>query len=343
MSSRCNSAQDPSARWLRWTGSLSSVPRPGGHTSTMRRPRVALAVLAMLLVGTGCSSVDQAETPSTPIPVSGDLVVLPYCPVSDDASQQPSTSPSASEVLFEVEAESSGPWRVGTLLSNDGLSWSEPEIRSRDLMPLPTSEQPAARFVIKNYDRPWLPTMALAVGGSAGLTWHPATHMVRGAEGGSGFEYEAAHQELPSQQELEAVTARNVGQASVPSAPESVRALLGSADDTPWARFNQARGMFLDQVVADGHGTRTNLTVERVAELAAGGTGDPFEIVAVSASLARWAGLASRIGFGYDGGYEAGGRIQVTDDHATYFVEVEVGESVWAPLIGRPTKATPCP
>jgi hypothetical protein len=92
--------------------------------------------------------------------------------------------------------------------------------------------------------------------------------------------------------------------------------------------------------------------------LAGSKEGTPYEIVAAQALLARWAGIPSRIGYGFDGGElgdpEGGGQpegggpaegtpstLQVRPKHGASFPEVFFPRYGWLPVIGTPTKAKP--
>src|SRR5436305_5157689 len=75
--------------------------------------------------------------------------------------------------------------------------------------------------------------------------------------------------------------------------------------------------------------------------LAGSKQGSPFEIVAAQAMLARWAGIPSRIGYGFDGGDQVGGKLQVRPRNGASFVEVYFPNFKWLPVIGTPKKAKP--
>jgi hypothetical protein len=85
--------------------------------------------------------------------------------------------------------------------------------------------------------------------------------------------------------------------------------------------------------------------------LAGSKEGTPYEIVAAQALLARWAGIPSRIGYGFDGGAVAGGdagapqgadnKLEVRPKNGASFPEVYFPKYGWLPVIGTPTKAKP--
>jgi hypothetical protein len=67
--------------------------------------------------------------------------------------------------------------------------------------------------------------------------------------------------------------------------------------------------------------------------------GSPFEIVAAQALLARWAGLPSRIGYGFDGGTKVGNHLEVRPKNGATFVEVFFPRYGWLPVLGTPKNA----
>src|ERR1044072_5652366 len=90
--------------------------------------------------------------------------------------------------------------------------------------------------------------------------------------------------------------------------------------------------------------------------LAGSKEGTPYEIVAAQAMLARWAGVPSRIGYGFDGGEVSGGdatgnraaraegppnKLEVRPKNGASFPEVFFPKYGWLPVIGTPTKAKP--
>lgn len=82
------------------------------------------------------------------------------------------------------------------------------------------------------------------------------------------------------------------------------------------------------------------MSVSRFEELVAGGKGSPFEITASLALLARWVGLPSRIGFGYDGGTKVGHSFHVRDSNSLFFLELGLADHGWLPRIDYPKQST---
>ena len=75
--------------------------------------------------------------------------------------------------------------------------------------------------------------------------------------------------------------------------------------------------------------------------LAGSKEGTPFEIVAAQAMLARWVGVPSRIGYGFDGGEVVDSKLEVRPKNGASFLEVYFPGYGWLPVIGTPTKAKP--
>jgi hypothetical protein len=65
----------------------------------------------------------------------------------------------------------------------------------------------------------------------------------------------------------------------------------------------------------------------------------PYEIVAAQAMVARWVGVPSRIGYGFDGGEKVGKKLEVHPRHGASWVEVYFPGYKWIPVIGQPLKA----
>ncbi|MFN2464020.1 MAG: transglutaminase domain-containing protein [Candidatus Dormibacteria bacterium] len=136
-----------------------------------------------------------------------------------------------------------------------------------------------------------------------------------------------------------------------PKAPPEVIALLAQYEQAiaklgvPADAFNRLqflRNRLLQQVVASGAGTPTTLPATRVAQMLNGGEGSPYEITAAEALLARWAGVPSRIGYGYYGGDKsADGSFEIRPKDGTTFLEAYFKGYGWIPLVGVPPHAKP--
>jgi len=129
-------------------------------------------------------------------------------------------------------------------------------------------------------------------------------------------------------------------QLEVPDPPTAVRELLSRAPEEPWRRLDFLRDELLVNIVAAGAGSPVEITPQRVAELfREDAEATPYEIVAAEAMLARWAGVPSRIGFGFDGLNEEGEQLTVRPRNSAQWLEVWFDGYGWTPLIGAPKQA----
>jgi hypothetical protein len=287
-------------------------------------------------------------------------------PVYDpaDKPQKPKPLPlSALEdrVLFEVKADAgiTGPWRTGVLDVYDGQSWRLPPFDKKRFKPVPGDGVIDAAhlgvatvdvtFTIRDFgDSTALPGMAnpakVAVSGQD-LVFDPRAGIVRVPTGRAknGLVYTMKVPKYPEAKDLEA--APPAGRALAPflevgKPPPAVRDMLTTAPANPWLRLDFLRKKLNDVVVAKGAGQPVDFTPKRVEEILVGNhEATPFEIVAAEALLARWAGVPSRIGFGFDGLNDEKGVLTVRPRNAAQFLEVYFGGYGWVPLSTSPPKA----
>jgi hypothetical protein len=100
----------------------------------------------------------------------------------------------------------------------------------------------------------------------------------------------------------------------------------------------------LSTVTAAGPGIPIEVPPERVQAMLANPKPEatPFEIVAADALLARWLGVPSRIGYGFDGGTERpDGSREVRPGNGATFVELFFPGYDWLPIIGQPRQVRP--
>lgn len=157
--------------------------------------------------------------------------------------------------------------------------------------------------------------------------------------------------------------------------PPVVEELLRQAPANPWLKLDFLRQTLLDRAVASGAGAPIDVTPDRVQEIltppdpeaetdeaetdeaetdvaevdagAPAGEDDepdpneatPFEIVATEALLARWAGIPSRIGFGFDGLNVEDEVLTVRPRNSAQWLEVWFEGYGWVPLVGQPEQA----
>jgi hypothetical protein len=275
--------------------------------------------------------------------------------------QRPKTVPlSAVEdrVLFEVTSTINGPWRIGSLDVYDGHDWRLPAFAQAELETVPRNGivdgdlQPGVRaeFTLRGLTGAVLPNLPNPVGIVAQgpqLAYDARSGNIRTAEGDvrTGLHYTVAAAALPSVSELTrvpfAVPDDLRSFTEIPAAPPAVTALIARAPKaSKWAEFNYLRTWVLDNVTATGAGVPIGIDPARVQSILTGKKeASPFEIVATQAMLARWVGVPSRIGYGFDGGERAGAALEVRPRHGATFVEVYFPQFKWLPVLGTPKNA----
>ncbi len=159
------------------------------------------------------------------------------------------------------------------------------------------------------------------------------------------YSYEMSMPGYPKAADLEKATgplSADIKQfLQVPKAPPAVLDLLRQAPtDNPWKRLDFVRNALDKVVVSTGAGVPGPVPPSKVQDLLAGKhEGTPFEIVAAEALLARWAGVPSRIGFGFDQGQTEGKVVTIRPKNSAQFLEVWFPKYGWVPVIGAPPKA----
>ncbi|HUF33191.1 MAG TPA: transglutaminaseTgpA domain-containing protein [Acidimicrobiales bacterium] len=351
------------------------------------------AVLVLFAIGLGLLSSEQATDPDGQRPSIGyevrkALKALPLIavvtaalvglaqtdflfppPLIDPARepQTPKTVPLSEvedRVLFTVESELSGPWRIGSLdiFDSSDSTWKLPPVADSAIEPVPSdgfvdrslAPRARARFTVAGLGGVVLPGLPNTVGIIAAgpkLSYDSRNGNVRLAEGEvePGLTYEVAAAGLPTVAELRQVTSEppvsvrpftEIGSPS-PSAAELI-ARAETELDNRWDRFDFLRTHVLDNVVASGAGTPAAITDDRVEDMLTGSmTGSPFEIVALQGMFARWVGVPSRLGYGYDGGEVVNDILEVRPRNGATFVEVHFEGFGWLPVVGTPKKAEP--
>jgi hypothetical protein len=279
--------------------------------------------------------------------------------------QRPKTQPLAhvpDRVLFTVKSTLTGPWRVGSLDVYDGTDWRLPPFAENRLSPVGRSgivnshlsQEVSAQITIKGLSGTVLPDLPNTVAVSASgpkLAYDSRSGNLRLVESQvkAGYSYLINAAGLPTVDNLR-VEGKSVPKdikdccTFIPKPPPAVQGLLDQAPTSNlWDKFDYLRNYVLDNVTATGTGQPVPVTPERVQDMLAGSKeGSPFEIVAAEAMIARWAGLPSRIGYGFDGGDRvASDTLEVHPTHGAAFVEVYFPSFEWLPVIGTPRKAKP--
>ncbi len=126
----------------------------------------------------------------------------------------------------------------------------------------------------------------------------------------------------------------------VPTPPLAVQDLLSKAPADPFDRMQYLRNALLTKVVASGAGTPVDLPVSRVPQMLKGAQASPYEITAAEALLARWAGVPSRIGYGYyDGPALKNGAHEMRPKNGATWLEAYFKGYGWVPVVGVPQQA----
>ncbi len=286
--------------------------------------------------------------------------------------QKPKTVPLSQvedRVLFTVESQLSGPWRVGSLDVYDGKDWRLPAFSESRLADVPRdgvvnkdlSPGVRATFTVAGLGGTVLPGLPNTVGVVAEgpkLAYDTRSGALRVAQGQiqAGLKYTVAAAALPNVEDLRNITEPNPSDverfAEIPAPPPAVSDLLDKAPkSSKWDTFDFLRTYVLSNVTATGTGSPKSVPPERIQDMLAGSKeGTPYEIVAAQALLARWAGIPSRIGYGFDGGEVTEGegaaqgapnKLEVRPKNGASFPEVFFPKYGWLPVIGTPTKAKP--
>jgi Transglutaminase-like superfamily/TgpA N-terminal domain len=159
---------------------------------------------------------------------------------------------------------------------------------------------------------------------------------------GAGTAYSVDATALPTAQQLTAApppsgTARDF--LAVPPPPQPIAQLLLTAPANPFNRMQFLRQKLYAKVVAAGGGTPVAVSPQRVAEMLGGAKASPFEIVAAEALLARWSGVPSRIGFGYEPQTAGDAQYEVHPRDGSAWLEVWFQGYGWLPVTGAPPHA----
>jgi hypothetical protein len=253
--------------------------------------------------------------------------------------------------LFRVKSPRPGPWRVGTLDVYDGKSWLLPPYDPRRVKPMVNAsgvQTYKAEFDlvdVRGHNLP-VPANVLAVRGDAKPEYDPRTQVPRlPSRIPRHFRYTAEAVVPPNGKDMNASPPPNAKVAAefgrIPAAPGEVLALLADAPTVPFDRMQFLRDRLYANVVAAGSGQPVDVTPARVAQmLQPNAEATPYEITAAEAMLARWAGVPSRIGFGFHGGDPLpDGTSSFRPRHGAAWMEAYFEGFGWVPLVGTPPRA----
>ena len=330
-------------------GSGDSLPAAYELRRALRAMPIFAGVLVGLYVLASSSNVlfphqliDPAQQPQKPHPIS--------------------LSGAQDRDLFDVSNTTfTGPWVIGHLDVYDGTDWLLPSYQSSSnaFKPIPKSGivDPSltagakATFTIRGLTGAVLPDLPDTLGVVATgprLVYDSRSANIRLVEGqvSPGFQYSVVAAG-PAQVDQLTALGNNMSIPSyyqqfmaVSAPPPAVKALIDKAPKTSkWEEFNYLRSWVLENVTADGSGVPVDIPASRVEKIIDRKDGSPYEIVAVQALLARWVGLPSRIGYGFDGGKRVGDHVEVHPTNGVSFPEVFFPGFEWVPVVGTPVHA----
>ncbi len=253
-----------------------------------------------------------------------------------------------------------GPWVLGRLDVYDGQDWRLAPFASRSVKAVDKSGivdkslTPGIKvqITIKGLDGtvlPGLPNLyGIAAQGPA-LTYDKRTGVVRLVEGQvqPDLKYTDVAAAIPTVESLKALGDKPHFPhefdefTTIPAPPPAVVSLINKAPSaSKWEQFDYLRNYVLQNVTATGTGTPVSVPPSRVQDMLAGSKeGSPYELVAAQAMLARWVGVPSRIGYGFDSGEKVGNTLEVHPKNGVAFPEVYFPGFGWLPIIGTPVHA----
>lgn len=261
-------------------------------------------------------------------------------------------------VLFEVDGPITGPWVIGALDVYDGTTWRLAPYQPKRFKHLPAdgvvdrtaSPSVTVKFTTRDMgDTATFPGVAMPAtarfpGQSPLFDPRTQTFRVKAGRVPSNYTYTMSLPAYPKGADLEKA-ATDIPSSmkeflQVPKPPPAVQDLLKAAPQNPWQRLDYLRTALNKVVVADGAGIPGPVPASRVQDLLAGKhEGTPFQIVAAEALLARWAGVPSRIGFGFDAGQLEGKVVTIRPKNSAQFLEVWFPGYGWVPVVGAPPRA----
>lgn len=277
--------------------------------------------------------------------------------------RRPPVSPPPKDVpLYEVTGTVTSPLRAGVIdvYDVDEHAWMLPPVDNERLErlrlpaktpgPAPATTGASSRVTVRvdQAEGHGLPMLAgtSRVDGSASVDYDPRTQTLALANRPvyTGLSYTLTVAPAPNGEQLRAATgavAKDLEEfLAAPPVPVAVEALLAKAPKGAYERLQYVRAALYSSFTAAGQGTPTDVSAARVVELLEGDTGNPYELTAAEALLARWAGLPSRIGFGYYNGQKLDdGTVQYRPTNAATYLEVNVAPYGWIPVLGSPPHA----
>ncbi|MDQ1444524.1 MAG: hypothetical protein QOI20_988 [Acidimicrobiaceae bacterium] len=329
-------------------GLIEGAERAPGLKYELKRTARALPLLALIVVALYALAQTDILFPKPRIDPTRDSVTPKAVPLSQ-VKDRP---------LFTVSSSVTGPWRIGMLDVYVNNEWRLPAFAESRLKPVPKTgvvdkdlkPNVSAEFVIADLGGavlPGLPNTSAIQAVGPRLAYDGRTGNIRLAQGQirAGLRYTVAAPTLPTEDDLRKADGPlppEVQRAlAIPAAPPEILSLLAQAPPNKWDRMDFLRRHLLETTVAAGPGVPKAVSPERVVDMLTGSKeGSPFEIVAAQAMLARWAGVPSRIGYGYDGGVElASGEREIRPKNGSSWLEVYFPGYKWLPVLGSPASA----
>lgn len=327
---------------------LRRLGKAGGFLTIIVAAMVGLSQLGFLYPPTQDSTVIPPKRPQTPPPLTTD------------------------KVLFSFTAKEPAPLRVGVLDGYDGTAWLTPPydpkrfvevndanlpVFSPDRVTDPTPQQTPRQTVSLEVrveqpgpgrEIPSLSNPVKVTGAPDGTQYDPRTQTLRlpgRAKRGISYTVEAA---VPANA-VELSKAKQPGEAlkpfvAVPPPPPAVRALLAGVPKNvnAYEKLQAVRTAFYTKITAKGPGNPVDLVPARVDEFLTGTLATPYEITASEVLMARWAGIPSRIGYGYynpDATPSKNGRYEIRQSDGAMWLEAYFEGSGWTAILGKPPKA----
>jgi hypothetical protein len=264
-------------------------------------------------------------------------------------------------VAFSGSTKLKAPLQEGVLDTYDSSqqAWLLPAYDTRRLVdvapPAPIPGQPHGGGIIAtvtiadgagSHLVPVIPGAAEIGGGDGNtLQYDPQTGdlQLRDRPAYSGFEYSISAPAPPSGAQLRSAGAPPAAMKqflNVPNPPAQIEALLVKAPTDGFDRMQFLRQQLYSKVVAAGSGKPVDVPVGRVVQMLNGDTATPFEIIAGEALLARYAGVPSRIAYGYIGSDQTpDGSFAVHPKDGAAWLEAYFQGYGWVAIIGAPPHA----
>ncbi|MFN2539708.1 MAG: transglutaminase domain-containing protein, partial [Mycobacteriales bacterium] len=283
---------------------------------------------------------------------------------------KPTTPPPQKDrQLFHVDGSlHTRPLRLGVLDEFDSNGdWLFPPYDTKRLQRLSppvdlarvTAGQPqdTVRIHVDDIGGHAVPSLANATrieGDTPTLTLDPRTGALQTADkpAFAGLDYQLTVPKTPTGKQLAAAPAAPPALEpflNAPSRPAEVSALLQQYSDAVakqgirengFDRLQFLRAALYRKVIAASAGKPAPASVSDIVKMLRGGEASPYQISEAEAVLARWAGVPSRIGFGYFGGslQSDGSRTFRPKDGAAW-LEVYFEGHGWVPIVGIPPTA----